>query len=453
MGEEITTATGWPLIGLIVASIIFVVLACGRWRWHPLLALLLAGLGLGLAVGLPPAAVIDSLKNGFGGILASIGLVVIFGAIIGVALERSGAALRLADMILGLVGPKKPVLAMTLIGAVVSIPVFCDTGFIVLSRLNRSVAGRTGVAQGTLVLGLAGGLYTTHTLIPPTPGPLAAADQLGAVDYLGTIMLIGFLLALPAILVAWYLARRWGPQLDIKDVEQAIQPRPEQGLPSRWASVTPIFLPIVLIAVGTTLRFFNLTEGLYAYLQIITDPTIALLLGVLSCWPLAEGRSWSDLMDWTSAGGRLAGPILILTGAGAAFGAVLKSTELRLTIESWLAGEAPSGLLLLIVSFLVAALLKTAQGSSTNAIQICAALMAGIAIPAGFDKPLELALLIGAIGAGAMTVSHANDSYFWVVTEFGGIDLRKSYTNYTVMTGVQGLVVLLAVLFLYTLLL
>ena len=448
---------GLPLLLAIFLAIVFVVISCSRWRWHPFLVLLLASIGLGLAAGISPLEVADTLKSGFGSILASIGIIVVLGAIIGVALERSGAAIKLAQLILKLVGPKRPALAMTLVGALVSIPVFCDTGFIILSRLNRAIAAKSGLAPATLTLALAGGLYTTHTLVPPTPGPLAAADLLGASDYIGTLMLMGLLFSLPCLLVVWQFARRRGPQLTLTELEEAVVEEEGRSLPSGWMSVLPILLPILLIAIGTLLEFLALEGTWVDWLRLLGQPVIALLLGLFVCLPLfrfintgAEGNTASTrFADWVAEGIKLAGPILVLTGAGGAFGAVLKATTLKTTIEGWLGEASLGGISLLILAFGLAALLKTAQGSSTNAIQISAAFMASFAALAGFDSAFELSLLVVAIGAGAMTVSHANDSYFWVVSKFSGLDLRESYSSYTPMTGLQGLTVLATVILAY----
>ncbi|MEM7575758.1 MAG: GntP family permease [Bacteroidota bacterium] len=448
---------GLPLIFTILVAIVFVVISCSRWRWHPFLALLMASIGLGLVSGIDPLSVAEHLKLGFGGILAAIGIIVVVGAIIGVALEKSGAAIRLAQLILRLVGPKRPALAMTLVGALVSIPVFCDTGFIILSRLNKAIAAKSGVAPATLTLALAGGLYTTHTLVPPTPGPLAAADLLGASDYIGTIMLMGLLFSIPCLLVVWQFARLRGPKLTVAELEGVVQAEDNRELPGNWASILPILLPILLIAMGTLLKFLALEGTAVAWLQLLGQPVVALLLGLLCCLPLfrygkdrtTESGDSQRFADWVGEGIQLSGPILVLTGAGGAFGAILKATALKTTIEGWLGETSLGGFSLLLLAFGLAALLKTAQGSSTNAIQITAALVASLAALAGFDSPLEFSLLIGAIGAGAMTVSHANDSYFWVVSKFSGLDLRESYSSYTPMTGLQGLSVLATVLLVY----
>ena len=188
--------TGIPLLLAIIAAIVLIIVLSARLGVHPLLSLLSATLFLGLVAGIPLSGLIIAINEGFGGLMGYIGLIVVFGSIIGYILEKSGAAHRLAIALLSGVGQGRPALTMSAIGAITSIPVFCDSGFIILSGLNDAVARQSGVKKGVLALSLSAGLYTTHTLVPPTPGPIAAAGNLGAADYLGTIMLLGLLYGL-----------------------------------------------------------------------------------------------------------------------------------------------------------------------------------------------------------------------------------------------------------------
>jgi GntP family gluconate:H+ symporter len=177
--------TGIPLLLAIIAAIVLIIVLSARLGVHPLLSLLSATLFLGLVAGMPLSGLITAINEGFGGLMGYIGLIVVFGSIIGYILEKSGAAHRLAIALLSSVGKGRPALTMSAIGAITSIPVFCDSGFIILSGLNDAVARQSGVKKGVLALSLSAGLYTTHTLVPPTPGPIAAAGNLGAADDAG----------------------------------------------------------------------------------------------------------------------------------------------------------------------------------------------------------------------------------------------------------------------------
>lgn len=440
--------SGILLLIAIFCSIAFIVLASAVWKWHPLLALFTATVGLGIIVGMPLPALVQAINQGFGSLLGYIGLIVVFGSIIGIILERSGAAMRIAELILQLLGEKRPALAMTLIGATVSIPVFCDSGFIILAGLNKALARRTGAKQASLALALAAGLYTTHTLVPPTPGPIAAAGNIGAANYLGIIMLTGFFVSIPTLLIAWWFAKRRGALIDIpmEEIDPAAQ---DQALPSTFKSITPILLPILLIAAGSVVQVLQLDDGWTDYVLFLGNPLIALFIGMLAAFRLFPSWDKTYLTDWVGQGIQLAGPILIITGAGGAFGGVLKATPIAALVESWVQGGQFSGLGFLIITFLIAALLKTSQGSSTNALVITSSMLAPLMGTMGFDTPFELALVVMALGGGAMTVSHANDSYFWVVSQFSGISMKDAYRSFSLMTALQGLVVLGMTVLLY----
>ncbi|MEQ8702896.1 MAG: GntP family permease [Phaeodactylibacter sp.] len=442
--------TGLPLFLAIIASIALIIVLSARLGVHPLLSLLSATFFLGLVSGMPLPGLITAVNDGFGGLMGYIGLIVVFGSIIGYILEKSGAAHRLAIALLSSVGQGRPALTMSAIGAITSIPVFCDSGFIILSGLNDAVARQSGVKKGVLALSLSAGLYTTHTLVPPTPGPIAAAGNLGAADYLGTIMLLGLLVALPTMLVAVFLAKRLGQQLELPEM---VEEAPETGtLPSLGRSVLPLLLPILLIAAGSVLKLLGYEGRGTSVLLFLSHPLIALTLGTVAALWLMPKWDSAHLSGWIGEGIKLAGPILIITGAGGAFGGVLKATPVAELVEGSLGIGGYAGAGVLVAAFLIAAFLKTAQGSSTNALVITSSLLAPVALQLGMESPVELSLLVLAIGGGAMTVSHANDSYFWVVTQFSGMEMREAYRSFTLITAAQGVTVLAGVLLLYLIL-
>ena len=441
--------TGIPLLLLIFLSIAFIIVASSIGKAHPFVVLLLATFGVGLGVGMPFPEILSAINSGFGGLMGYIGLIVAIGSIIGVILEKSGAALRIADLILNVVGKNRPALAMSLIGATVSIPVFCDSGFIILSGLNNALAKKTGAKKATLSLALASGLYATHTLVPPTPGPIAAAGNLGASDYLGIVMLVGLLTAVPVALVGYFFALRKGKT--IETAEHEIELEQAAKLPPVVQSLAPIVVPILLIAAGSTASLMKWEGAWVKWLLFFGNPLTALLIGMLLAFTLFKKWDQAHLSGWVGEGIVLAGPILIITGAGGAFGGVLKATPIAGLVESWVSGGQFPGGFFLIITFLIAALLKTSQGSSTNALVITSSMLAPLVGTMGFETPFELALVVMAIGGGAMTVSHANDSYFWVVSQFSGIEMKDAYRSYTPLTGLQGLTALGVTLLLYVL--
>ncbi|NQV34898.1 MAG: GntP family permease, partial [Phycisphaeraceae bacterium] len=179
------------LLVILAAAIVFIVLATARFKLHPFVALLVAAYGIGLAVRMPLMDIDKTISRGFGDILAYIGIVIILGTVIGIILEKSGAAITMADAVLKVVGKKRPALAMSIIGYIVSIPVFCDSGYVILASLKKSMGKKAGASAVTMSIALATGLYATHTLVPPTPGPIAAAGNLGLENQLGLVILFG----------------------------------------------------------------------------------------------------------------------------------------------------------------------------------------------------------------------------------------------------------------------
>ncbi|MCH8327908.1 MAG: GntP family permease [Candidatus Marinimicrobia bacterium] len=421
----------------LIPVMLFVVLATTRWGLHPFLSLLLAALAMGFAGGLESAVILSTLTEGFGNTLRSIGIVIACGVIIGTFLERNGGTAAIAQALLGLVGDRRSPLAMSITGYIVSVPVFCDSGFVILATLNRALSRRTAVPLAVLAIALSTGLYATHVFVPPTPGPLAAAAAVGA--DLGLVLLLGLLVSIPVVGVglAWaiYFCKRF-------DIAPGTLPEPEAAAkpdqPTAASALLPIALPIVLIALRSVAVYptHPLGAGLVAdILTFIGEPVIALLLGVFAAFYSSGGSSASNRFNWVSDGLKNAGAIILITGAGGAFGNILRAADVGAALGSimmdWKLG--------VVVPFLIAALFKSAQGSSTVAIITTAALVAPLLEPLGLVSPAARALVVLAIGSGAMTVSHVNDSYFWVVAQFSGMDTATALKCHTAATLLQGL--------------
>ncbi|GAB4185315.1 MAG: GntP family permease [Thermoflexibacter sp.] len=441
--------SGIALLAVILLAVIFIIVTASVFKLHPFLSLLLATLLTGLAVGVPLKQILEAVNQGFGNLLGSIGLVVVLGSMIGIVLEKSGAALQIANLVITLVGKNKPVWAMGIIGSIVAIPVFCDSAFIILSGLAKALAKKTGKNFSALALSLAGGLYTTHVLIPPTPGPLACAGNLGLSEHIGLVILLGLAVSIPSTFVAIIFANKINK--NIENQANVEEDKEVQHLPSPFLSVLPIFLPIILIAFASFIPLFQFSENATNLIQFIGSPLIALCLGLLVSFFLVPKWNKNFLNDLMGKGITQAGTILILTGAGGAFGALLKATPVAQMVNDWVADSQVSGVWLLMIGFLIAALLKTAQGSSTSALVITSSMLAPLLQTVGLDSPTEISLLVMAIGGGAMTVSHANDSYFWVVSQFGHFSLKEAYRSLTLMSFLQGLSVLLSAVVLFIL--
>lgn len=438
------------LIILLLASVGLIILLTARFQIHPFLALLAAALSFGLFSGMDSSLLIQSINQGFGGILGNIGLVILFGVIIGTFLEHSGGAYRLADIILRLIGKKRVHEAMGLIGYVVSIPVFADSGFIILTPFNKSLTRRAGLSFAGTGIALILGLMLTHTMVPPTPGPIAAAGYIGA--DLGLVMLVGIGVSLCSLIAGVQFAKRYAertyidpnPEVSEEDISRIMQ-----KAPGAVQSFLPILTPILLIVTSSILQStYQISLGgegseapVYWWqttLLFLGQPVIALITGMLLAFTLPQKLDKEMFAASGLVGKALtdASSILLITGAGGMFGKVLQNSGITEVLA-----EQMSGLSLGIwLPFLLAAAIKTAQGSSTVAIITTASILGGsVAAGMGFETDIQKALLVVAIGAGSIMVSHANDSSFWVVTQLTGMDVKTGYKLYSLGSVVVGL--------------
>ncbi len=434
--------SGGTAVLLLLLSVVLIIFLTSRYRMNAFVVLIFVAFLYGLLVQMPLGDLVKTVRDGFGGTLGYIGIVIVAGTIIGTILEKTGAALSMTQAILKLVGKERSPLAMSVAGYAVSIPVFCDSGFVILTPLNKALAKETGKSMAVMAVALATGLYATHCLVPPTPGPIAAAGILKA--DLGKLIGLGLLVAIPATIAGYLWATRFARRYQIdSDVEETYEHLIAKygKLPSAFHSFLPITLPIVLILLKSVAAFPTKPfgeGGVAKFLNFIGDPVTALVLGIfLALTLVARDQMRTALDNWMGEGVKNAAMILAITGAGGAFGKVLQASP----IAGFL-GESLATLQLgIFLPFVIAAAIKTAQGSSTVAIITTSSIMAPLLTALGLD-PVYTVL---AIGAGAMTVSHANDSYFWVVSQFSNMEVPVAYRAYTSATLVLGLVSILTI--------
>lgn len=439
-----------PLLFLALAlTIAFIVVTTTRFKLHPFLALIVAAYGMGLAGGLAPAQIMSALTGGFGRTLSSIGIVIACGCMIGFVLEKSGCAVVMANAMVRLIGKTRAVLAMSCTGAVVSIPVFCDSGYVILSPLARSLARRTGESLAAFAVALSMGLYATHCLVPPTPGPIAAAGELRA--DIGMVIVLGLVVCVPVIVTTYLYARYAGRRIQL--TPSAIEDAPASGVtelptPGVAAAFLPIMTPVVLIALKSIgdlpSRPFG-EGGVRTALALVGDPVTALLLGVFLAWIVVRRHGREAFGNWCGQGLRDAGTIILITAAGGALGGVLRETPLSGQVGELLA-SADLGRFNLLLPFFVAAGLKTAIGSSTVAIITTASLLSPLLPAMGLATGLGPVLATLAVASGGMMVSHVNDSFFWVITQMSGMTVTQGYRLITVASGIAGLTAITGVL-------
>ncbi len=426
------------MFSVIILAVIAMVLAISKLKIHPFIVLTTISIVVGLLCGMDANTVINTVKNGFGSILGAIGIVILAGTIIGTILEKTGAALTMANSILHLVGKDKSALTMAATGYVTGIPVFCDSGFVILSPIARALAEQSNKSLAVLATALSAGLYATHCLVPPTPGPIAMAGTLNA--NLGLTILIGLLVSIPATIAGLFYAKKVASKVDIKpNPENTVEELQEKygKLPSALHSFSPILVPIILIAFKSIADFpshpFGI-GGFASFVSFIGNPVVALIIGIVIAGTLIPVSEKPNKLSWVSQGVTNAAGILAITGAGGAFGAILKT----LPIADALAGSLLNLHIGVLLPFIIAALLKTAMGASTVAMIVTSAMIAPLMATLGFDSEIAKVLVIMAIGAGSMTVSHANDSYFWVVSQFSDMNTREAYKCQTGVTAIMG---------------
>ena len=436
--------SGIALIIAFVIAIVAMILAISKLKIHPFLSILGVSLILAL-LSLPLKDIPSTIGAGFSGTFSSIGIVIIFGALIGLVLEKTGAALKMSDCVVKLVGKKNPELAIMLMGWIISIPVFCDSGFVVLTPIRKALVKRTKTSSVAMTVALSMGLYISHCFIPPTPGPIAAAGTLGVGDNLLLVMGLGALISIPALIAGYFFAKYIGKKVQDKyeksetedtEVTQTYEELVASygKLPNAALSFAPIVVPILLMGLSSAFSMAGLSVAIITFLG---TPIIALAVGVIiSVFLLSSTGKMGDFYDITNETLKTTGPILFITAAGGVLGKVISAGSMVTYITEHSTILSTMGI---FFPFILAAILKSAQGSSTVAITTTAGIVAPLLPQLGLSTPALAALTVIAIGAGAMTVSHANDSYFWVVTNFGDMEVNDGYKTQTLGTLIIGL--------------
>lgn len=435
------------LILLLLAAIAFIVISTTKFKLHPFLALIFAAILYGLLSGIPFSEIVKSVNNGFGNTIGSVGIVIVVGCIIGTFLEESGGVYVMARSILKLVGEKYVPFAMLILGYFISIPVYADSGFVILTPLNKALSKRAKITLASSAIALSLGLTITHCLVPPTPGPIAAAGIMGA--DLGLVILTGVMASILPVLVTLLFVNKWASRFYIdpnpEQDEQAVSEKIKDA-PSAVKSFIPVILPLVLIVLKSVSDFpsepFG-SGGFKTAVGFIGEPVVALLIGMLLAFTLPK-KFDREMMSSTGYVGKAilsAASIIMITAAGGSFGMILRDSGIAEIIGSSLAGFN----LGIWLPFLIAAALKTAQGSSTVAIITTASIVFPLMNVLGFVTPIEIALAVTSLCAGAMVVSHVNDSFFWVVTQMSGMDIKTGYKLHTFGTLVCGLAAMLTI--------
>ena len=432
-----------PLLGIAAAAIALLLFLIIRLRLHAFLALILVSLLTAFATGVPAGSVVDVLTSGFGTTLGSVALLVGLGAMLGRMVETSGGAAVMAETLVRRFGEKRAPLALGIASLIFGFPIFFDAGLVVMLPIVFAVARRLGGSVLTFGLPTAGAFSVMHVFVPPHPGPVAASELLGADP--GMVILLGLVVALPTWYVSSYLygvwaGRRW--QLPVPDLLGTQEEEPDNP-PSLGTVLGVLLLPLVLIFVNTgldTLRSAGVVDGDQAWVQVaraIGSTPVALLIAVLvAAWVMGarRGRDKTTIERLLESSLGPVCSVILITGAGGMFGAVLRASGIGAALEDAL-GDI--GLPVIVAGFLIATILRVAQGSATVALITTAGLIQP-AVASGDFTAVQLAAIVLAVAAGSVMASHVNDSGFWLVGRFFGMDVRTTLRTWTVMETIIG---------------
>ncbi|WP_213422478.1 GntP family permease [Bhargavaea massiliensis] len=420
---------------LSLAALFFMIL---KLKVDPFISLIAVAFAAALALGFPLADIPGVVAGGFGNTLVGVGILIGLGVIFGNFLGASGAIEKIAGAVLKLFGVKRSAAGLSLTGVAVSIPVFFDAAFVILSGLVRSLSRRTGISIVTFVTALGIGLIVSHSMIAPTPGPMVVAENTGS--DLGLFIVYGLICAIPAALVGGFLYGSFiGKRIPGTVVEEELVQEEAVAYKKEISTRLSFFmlaLPIVLILLNTITQIW-LEEGstLSSILGFIGDKNVALFISVLVAIIVLKpyiNVSYKNLYDEAIES---AGMIILVTGAGGAFGAVINQSgigdHLIETMQGW-------SIPVLVLAFIFAQILRASLGSATVALVTTSSIMGPMAAELG-ASPILLGL---AICAGAIGLSLPNDSGFWVVNKFGGLTIPQTIQAWSLGGFIAGLTAL-----------
>ena len=434
---------------LAIAALIWLTV---KVKLHPFFALVASSFVFAILSGMNFHTMLDAFSNGFGGTAASIGVVIAIGTVIGALLESSGASESMARSILKVTGEKHASLGLAITGYFVSIPVFCDSAFVLLSSLAKRLSRDTKTSMTTMAIALAMGLHATHMLVPPTPGPLGVAGILKA--DLGMVIVLGSIVSIPVMLVGWLMAKHFGKKYEYFPTE-IVEFDANARIPSAAQSFLPIVLPIFFMLLGTFAGMEGkpFGTGMFAdVLGILGTPIIALLIGLCialwtyRCMHPGESEVWTFEGDFGHAL-KTAGQIVLIVGAGGAFGAVLKASPLKDILVEHLTGLSIG----ILAPFIIGAIFRTAIGSGTVAMVTAASMLLPVVDALGFNTPIGLVVAMLACASGGFMVFHGNDDFFWVVSSSSEMPPEVAYKVIPVTSVVQSFVSLACTYVLYIL--
>ena len=431
------------VISGLMLGVLVLVLCTVKFKIHPFFALIATTVTFAVVSGMNLEEMLAAFTSGMGGTMADIGLVIALGTVTGALLEKSGAAETMAKTILKITGKKHAALGLAITGYFVSIPVFCDSAFVLLSPIAKRISKDTKISMTTMAVALCMGLHATHMFVPPTPGPLAVAGILNA--DLGYVILFGALVSIPVMLVGYFGAVFMGKKYDYLPENVADVPE-NQKLPSPMMAFLPILTPIMLMLLKTIGQMCGLQGVLMDIFAVLGTPAVALLVGLIIALVGYHQIFPEDTKAWGFDGVfadalKTAGQIILIVGAGGAFSGVLKASPLQAILTNTFSGLTIG----ILAPFIIGFIFRTCVGSATIAMVTAATMITPLMDVLGFASPMGRVIAMLACAAGGLMVFHGNDDFFWVTATTSEMDTSVAYKTIPIISVCQSLAALAVV--------
>ncbi len=431
------------VISGLMLGVLVLVLCTVKFKIHPFFALIATTVTFAVVSGMNLEEMLAAFTSGMGGTMADIGLVIALGTVTGALLEKSGAAETMAKTILKITGKKHAALGLAITGYFVSIPVFCDSAFVLLSPIAKRISKDTKISMTTMAVALCMGLHATHMFVPPTPGPLAVAGILNA--DLGYVILFGALVSIPVMLVGYFGAVFMGKKYDYLPENVADVPE-NQKLPSPLMAFLPILTPIMLMLLKTIGQMCGLQGVLMDIFAVLGTPAVALLVGLIIALAGYHQIFPEDTKAWGFDGVfadalKTAGQIILIVGAGGAFSGVLKASPLQAILTDTFSGLTIG----ILAPFIIGFIFRTCVGSATIAMVTAATMITPLLDVLGFASPMGRVIAMLACAAGGLMVFHGNDDFFWVTATTSEMDTSVAYKTIPIISVCQSIVALIVV--------
>ena len=411
-------------------SVITVIILNSKLKLNPIISLFIGSITLGILLEMTAYQIFNYQLIGFFSSIKNIGLIIFLSCVIGQFLKETKSIEKFGNLLLNNF-QKQTLLSINMLGLFIGTVVFCDSAFLILNGISRSIASSSSISLTSLNLSLSGGLYSSHSLIPPTPGPIAAINNFNVLDDIGTIMILGIIVSIPSSLIAFLFSRSF-----IKKNKNKINQSLNSDDNASIIAYLSILIPLLLISLNTVSNFFGNLNGtlIYKSIKLIGNPNFALSVGVILSFFIPRKSGKINKILTFAVKDFL--PIILLTSMGAAFGNIIKNSNINDVLPNFINIEESSIIHICVISYILSFILKTSQGSSTSSMIIVSTIIFPIISDFNFNI-FETSMIILSIGAGSMMISHVNDSYFWIVTRNTSLNLKKGLKYFSIMTILQ----------------